>query len=123
MIWIEAIMAFAVTMMAFATIVSMIVEMIHRIFRLREEKLKMMLNQVYTNQIVPMVSKLSSNLQDRAGQPKESPGAAPEDKAEKIKTDPLTVFKRAAAVMAYTRGPQILPRPLFDINGNVLKGE
>ncbi|MBU1344455.1 MAG: hypothetical protein KKE44_22445 [Proteobacteria bacterium] len=48
MIWIEAIMAFAVTMMAFSTIVSMIVEMLHRIFKLREEKLKMMLDQIYT---------------------------------------------------------------------------
>ena len=76
MIWIEVIMAFAVTMMGFASIVSMIVEMIHRIFRLREEKLKMMLAQVYTNQIAPMVGQCS-------GTPLESG----DDFAEKI-TDP-----------------------------------
>ncbi|MFH1157146.1 MAG: hypothetical protein V1793_25400 [Pseudomonadota bacterium] len=62
MVWIEAIMAFAVTMMAFSTIVSMIVEILHRIFRLREEKLKMMLAQIHTKLIRPQLLSLKTNL-------------------------------------------------------------
>lgn len=63
MIWIEAILAFAVTMMAFSTIVSMIVEMIHRIFRLREEKIKMMMSQMYEKLILPQISPITDKLE------------------------------------------------------------
>ena len=45
--WMESIMAFAVTMMALSTLVSMGVEMIHRTFRLREKKLYMILEQIH----------------------------------------------------------------------------
>jgi len=54
--WIEAGLAFAVTMMVFSTMVSVIVETGHRIFRIREKGLQMIMGHVYEDVIWPRLS-------------------------------------------------------------------
>jgi len=56
MVWIEAIMAFAITMMALSTMVTMIVEMIHRMLRLREKGFTLMLEQFHNKVLLPRVA-------------------------------------------------------------------
>lgn len=51
--WLTAILAFAVTMLVFAIIVSTLVEMIHRIVRLRSQGMRLMLENLYERVIVP----------------------------------------------------------------------
>ena len=85
MIWIESIMAFAVTMMAFSTIVSMIVEMLHRMFRLREDKLKQMLDQIHKKLILPKVESLIKEMKTES--PAKKTGKPEKGFAEKM-TDP-----------------------------------
>lgn len=48
MTWLNATLAFALSMLLFATIVSMIVESMHRMFRLRRKGLEWMIAHVYT---------------------------------------------------------------------------
>ena len=54
--WLEAGLAFAVTMMVFSTMVSVIVETGHRIFRIREKGLQMIMVHVYEDVIWPRLS-------------------------------------------------------------------
>lgn len=49
--WLEAALAFAVVMMAFSTVVTAILELIHRIFNLRESGLRRIIELVYENYI------------------------------------------------------------------------
>jgi hypothetical protein len=56
MAWLEAILAFAVTMMALSTMVSMIVETFHRVAGLRERGLCFMTEQVFQKVILPKIS-------------------------------------------------------------------
>ena len=56
MIWLEAILAFAITMMALSTMVSMIVETLHRIFGVREKGLRLMIEQVFNDIIWPKLA-------------------------------------------------------------------
>ncbi|BAV45974.1 Putative uncharacterized protein [Mesorhizobium loti] len=51
--WLTALLAFATTMLMFAIIVSTLVEMIHRIFGLRAKGLRLMLENLYNQVIVP----------------------------------------------------------------------
>ncbi len=51
--WLTAILAFAVTMLVFAIITSTLVEMIHRIFRLRAGGMRLMLENLYEKVISP----------------------------------------------------------------------
>ncbi len=51
--WITAILAFAVTMLVFAIIVSTLVEMIHRVWDLRAGGMRLMLENIYTKVIAP----------------------------------------------------------------------
>jgi len=44
--WLEASLAFAVTMMVFSTMVSVIVESCHRLFRLREDGLRRIVEEL-----------------------------------------------------------------------------
>jgi hypothetical protein len=54
--WLEAGLAFAVTMMIFSTMVSVIMETGHRIFRIREKGLQMIMTHVYEDVIWPRLS-------------------------------------------------------------------
>ena len=54
--WLEAGLAFAVTMMVFSTIVSIIVETGHRFLRVREKGLKMIMTNIYEDIILPRLS-------------------------------------------------------------------
>ncbi|TQV87074.1 hypothetical protein [Aliikangiella coralliicola] len=54
--WIEASLAFAVTMMVFSTIVSVIIETAHRVLRLREKGLKRLMSHIYRDVIQPRLS-------------------------------------------------------------------
>lgn len=51
--WLEAGIAFAVTMMVLSTMVSGIVEMGHRVFNIREEGLKRLIEHVYSDVLAP----------------------------------------------------------------------
>jgi len=51
--WLEAMLAFAVVMMIFATFVSAIIEVLHRVTRIREDGLKSMITQVYRQIVEP----------------------------------------------------------------------
>jgi hypothetical protein len=51
--WLEAMLAFAVVMMIFATFVSAIIEVLHRITRIREDGLQSMMIQVYEQIVEP----------------------------------------------------------------------
>lgn len=51
--WLEATLAFAVVMMIFATFVSMIIEALHRVTRIREDGLRSMMTQVYDKIVQP----------------------------------------------------------------------
>ncbi len=51
--WLTALLAFATTMFVFAVIVSMLVEMIHRIWDLRSKGMKLMLKNLYSRVIEP----------------------------------------------------------------------
>lgn len=53
MLWIEASLAFAITMMIFSTIVSVVVETAHRIFRVREKGLQHLMQHMYSQIIEP----------------------------------------------------------------------
>jgi hypothetical protein len=54
--WLEATLAFAVVMMIFATFVSAIIEVLHRITRIREDGLKSMMLQVYAKIVQPGIN-------------------------------------------------------------------
>lgn len=54
--WLEAGLAFAVTMMVFSTMVSVIIETGHRVFRIREKGLRMIMAHVYEDVIWPRLS-------------------------------------------------------------------
>jgi hypothetical protein len=67
--WLEASLAFAVTIMVFSTMVSVIVESFHRIFRLREDGLRRIVEELFDQTIWPKFSvKLMAtvDLADRA---------------------------------------------------------
>ena len=49
--WLTALLAFAVTMLMFAIIVSTLVEMVHRIFHLRALGMRLMLENLYNRVI------------------------------------------------------------------------
>ncbi|BCG72805.1 hypothetical protein MesoLj113a_39630 [Mesorhizobium sp. 113-1-2] len=51
--WLTALLAFATTMLMFAIIVSTLVEMIHRIWKLRASGLQLMLKNLYSRVILP----------------------------------------------------------------------
>ena len=51
--WLTALLAFATTMLLFAVVVSTMVEMVHRIFRLRRKGLRLMLENLYSRVIEP----------------------------------------------------------------------
>lgn len=53
--WLEAMLAFAVVMMVFATFVSAIIEVLHRVTRIREDGLESMMIQVYQKIILPEI--------------------------------------------------------------------
>ena len=54
--WLEASLAFAVTMMVFSTMVSVIVESCHRLFRLREDGLRRIVEELFDQTIWPKFS-------------------------------------------------------------------
>ena len=54
--WLEAALAFAVIMIVFSTMVTAIIEILHRILRLREKGLQDMMQTVYKNVIQPRLS-------------------------------------------------------------------
>lgn len=54
MLWIEAALAFAITMMILSTIVSVIIETGHRLFRIREKCLQRLIRRLYDDVIVPL---------------------------------------------------------------------
>jgi hypothetical protein len=54
--WLTALLAFAVTMLIFAIIVSTLVEMVHRLFNLRAKGMQLMLENLYENVIGPHLS-------------------------------------------------------------------
>ena len=56
MAWLTALLAFAVTMLTFAIIVSTLVEMIHRIFNLRAKGMQLMLENLYDRVIKPKLN-------------------------------------------------------------------
>ena len=56
--WLEAMLAFAVVMMIFATFVSAIIEVLHRITRIREDGLQSMMIQVYDQIVQPGLSRI-----------------------------------------------------------------
>lgn len=57
--WLTALLAFATTMLVFAIIVSTLVEMIHRIFGMRRQGLRLMLENLYSRVILPHVAPTS----------------------------------------------------------------
>ena len=59
--WLTALLAFAVTMLMFAIVVSTLVEMIHRIMNLRAKGLQLMLENLYTRVVLPKLSKAGGN--------------------------------------------------------------
>lgn len=65
MTWLNAALAFALSMLLFATIVSMIVESIHRVFRLRRQGLEWMLERLYADvvKLRPDLIPLGGNVQ------------------------------------------------------------
>ena len=54
--WLTAVLAFATTMLVLSLIVSSIVEIIHRIFRLRQSGLELMLRKLYEHGIAPRLA-------------------------------------------------------------------
>lgn len=56
--WLEAALAFAVAMMALSTVVTAILELIHRVFSLREAGLKRIMEIVYGRFVRPRLSEL-----------------------------------------------------------------
>ena len=59
--WLTALLAFAVTMLMFAIVVSTLVEMIHRIMNLRAKGLQLMLENLYARVVLPKLSKAGGN--------------------------------------------------------------
>lgn len=57
MVWLEAALAFAITMMVLSTIASMIVETVHRAFRMREKGLEQCLELLYEKEIWPKLDR------------------------------------------------------------------
>lgn len=55
--WLTALLAFATTMLMYAIVVSMLVEMIHRIWRLRAKGMQLMLENLYSRVILPKLAK------------------------------------------------------------------
>lgn len=55
MIWLEAALAFAITMLVFSTMVSVILETIHRVFGLRQAGLRVMLEKLFDEVLWPRV--------------------------------------------------------------------
>ena len=53
--WIEALLAFAVTMMILSTIVSVIIEAGHRLFRIREKGLRQLIQRLHEDTIAPLL--------------------------------------------------------------------
>ena len=53
--WIEVILAFAVTMMILSTIVSVIIEAGHRLFRVREKGLQQLIQRLHEDTIAPLL--------------------------------------------------------------------
>ncbi len=56
MAWIEAILAFAITMMALSTMASMIVETLHRVVGVREKRLCQVIDQLFNKMIWPKLA-------------------------------------------------------------------
>ncbi len=54
--WLTALLAFATTMLIFAIVVSTLVEMIHRIWKLRADGLRVMLENLFTQVIKPCLA-------------------------------------------------------------------
>jgi hypothetical protein len=66
--WLEATLAFAVVMMIFATFVSAIIEVLHRLTRIREDGLRSMMIQVYEKIVRPGINEnkqLSNPSEDK----------------------------------------------------------
>lgn len=62
MIWLEAVLAFALTMLVFSTMVSVIVEALHRLSAMRERGFRRMLEQLYDEVVVErFAAALSAN--------------------------------------------------------------
>lgn len=55
--WLEAMLAFAAVMMIFATFVSAIIELLHRVTQIREDGLQSMMIQVYQKILIPGFSR------------------------------------------------------------------
>jgi hypothetical protein len=64
--WLEAALAFAVVMMALSTVVTAILELIHRVFNLREAGLRRIMEIVYGNFVQPRLVELTGKA--HAGQ-------------------------------------------------------
>ena len=56
--WLEATLAFAVLMMVMSTVVSVLVEMVHRLLGAREEGLQLLVKGLYTDYLRPRLGKL-----------------------------------------------------------------
>jgi hypothetical protein len=68
--WLETGLAFAVTMMIFSSIVSVIIESGHRILRTREKGLQMLMEAIYKDIMWP---RLSNQLTDKKASSKSRP--------------------------------------------------
>lgn len=53
MVWLEALLAFALTMLVFSTIVTLVVEAIHRILQKRQQGLRLLLEQLFERFVWP----------------------------------------------------------------------
>ncbi len=63
--WLDAILAFSITMLVLSMVTTTIVETIHRMGGLREAGLRLMMSHIYDQTIVPYLEK--SNLKGKAG--------------------------------------------------------
>jgi hypothetical protein len=102
-IWFEAALAFALTMLIFATMVSVIVEAGMRIFLARESGFQRMLEQLFDEMIKPRITDLLERLADtQVGQ---EIAKQTEDRMDILVKDMAQKFESvgAAATETYTR--------------------
>lgn len=55
MLWIEAALAFAITMMILSTVVTVIIETGHRLFRVREKYLQALMQRLHSDVLIPLL--------------------------------------------------------------------
>ena len=99
----EAALAFSITMLFLAMIVSTIVETAHRIFGLREAGLKLMLQQMYEDNIRPRLVSVIAGVTEGAGKGPQEKAGIGEDFVEVMTRNRAPPPKRVLSLTRLTR--------------------